>query len=186
MSESNDSYNLTLFSRFFEENQTKFLSFAYSYTRSKTVAEDILMEAMMALWDNYKLWEEDANPRKLLLTIIKNKALNYLAHQQVRMRAEENISSHSQRELSLRISTLKACEPDMIFNTEIQSIVRKALEHVPEQSKRIFLMSHFENTSNKKIAEQFGISIKSVEFHITKVLKVLRHELKDYLVSFFF
>lgn len=43
---------MDLFSQFFQENQKKFLSFAYSYTRNKAAAEDILMEAMASLWEN--------------------------------------------------------------------------------------------------------------------------------------
>ena len=74
-------------------------------------------------------------------------------------------------------------EPDMIFNTEIQHIVRKALLKMPEQSRNIFILSRYQNTPNRMIAEKLGISIKSVEFHITKALKILRTELKDYLIS---
>lgn len=77
---------------------------------------------------------KDSNLHALLLTIIKNKSLNILEHKQIRLRAEEDINSHSQRELSLRISTLKACEPEQIFDNEIQHIVHKALEHMPQQS----------------------------------------------------
>lgn len=80
---------MDLFSQFFQENQKKFLSFAYSYTRNKAAAEDILMEAMASLWENRKKWEKDSNLHALLLTIIKNKSLNYLEHEQVRMKAEE-------------------------------------------------------------------------------------------------
>ena len=43
---------MDLFSQFFQENQKKFQSFAYSYTRNKAAAEDILMEAMASLWEN--------------------------------------------------------------------------------------------------------------------------------------
>lgn len=174
------------FSEFFHENQEKFLSFAYSYIRDRQEAEDILMESMITLWENRDKWEEDSNLHGLLLTIIKNKALNYLAHLQVRLRAEEEINSHSQRELDLRISTLEACEPDAIFDSEIQHIVQKALKRMPNQSRQIFILSRYQNTPNKKIAEQLGISVKSVEFHITKALKILRTELKDYLVSILF
>ena len=35
----------------------------------------------------------------------------------------------------------------------------------------------------KKIAEQLNVSLKTVEFHITKALRILRVELKDYLTS---
>lgn len=86
---------MDLFSQFFQENQKKFLSFAYSYTRNKAAAEDILMEAMASLWENREKWEKDSNLHALLLTIIKNKSLNYLEHEQVRMKAEEAINTHS-------------------------------------------------------------------------------------------
>lgn len=57
---------------------------------------------------------------------------------------------------------------------------------MPEPKRADFYMSRYQNTPNKKIAEQLGISVKSVEFHITKALKILRTELKDYLVSILF
>ncbi|NDV57687.1 RNA polymerase sigma-70 factor [Bacteroides sp. 519] len=169
------------FSRFFQENQEKFLSFAYSYIRNWADAEDILMESMISLWENRDRWDDSVNLHGLLLTIIKNKALNYLAHLQVRYRAEENINEHAQRELNLRISTLEASEPDRIFDSEIQAIVEKTLKKLPEQSRRIYTLSRHHDTPNKKIASDLGISVKSVEFHITKALKLLRQELKDYL-----
>ena len=179
MHQTNNISSIQLFSEFFHENQEKFLSFAYSYIRDRQEAEDILMESMITLWENRDKWEEDSNLHGLLLTIIKNKALNYLAHLQVRLRAEEEINSHSQRELD-------PCEPDAIFDSEIQHIVQKALKRMPNQSRQIFILSRYQNTPNKKIAEQLGISVKSVEFHITKALKILRTELKDYLVSILF
>ena len=131
MSNPGSLHTMNLFSRFFQENQEKFLAFAYSYLRDKAEAEDVLMESMIVLWENRDRWEENSNLHALLLTIIKNKCLNLLEHKQVRLRAEEDINSHSQRELSLRISTLEACEPDQIFDTEIQHIVHKALQGMP-------------------------------------------------------
>lgn len=183
MSDSGNLHTMNLFSSFFQENQEKFLSFAYSYLRDKAEAEDVLMEAMIALWEHRERWTEGSNLHALMLTIIKNKALNHLEHQQIRLRAEEDINSHSQRELDLRISTLKACEPDQIFNTEIQHIVHKALDQMPEQSRKIFMLSRYQNLPNKKIAEQLDISLKTVEAHISKALRILRLELKDYLAS---
>lgn len=183
MSDSGNLHTMNLFSRFFQENQEKFLTFAYSYLRNKAEAEDVLMEAMIALWEHRERWEEGSNLHALMLTIIKNRALNHLEHQQIRLRAEEDINSHNQRELDLRISTLKACEPDQIFNTEIQHIVHKALEQMPEQSRKIFMLSRYQNLPNRQIAEQLNVSLKTVEAHITKTLRILRLELKDYLAS---
>lgn len=183
MSDLTRLHTMDLFSRFFQENREKFLTFAYSYLRDRAEAEDVLMESMIALWENRERWEEGSNLHALLLTIIKNKALNLLEHKQIRLRAEEDIDSHSRRELDLRISTLKACEPEQIFNTEIQHIVHKALEQMPQQSRTIFMLSRYQNLPNKQIAEQLNISLKTVEAHITKALRILRLELKDYLAS---
>lgn len=177
------SSSLHQFSKFFLDNKESFLAFAYSYTRDKEEAEDILMESMIALLENKERWAKDSNWHGLLLTIIKNKALNFLAREQTRLRAEEEINNHKQRELNLRISTLEACDPDLIFDKEIQHIVQRTLNQMSEQSRRIFLLSRYRNLPNKVIAEQLGLSVKSVEFHITKSLKLLRKELKDYLIS---
>ena len=68
-------HTMNLFSRFFQENQEKFLAFAYSYLRDKAEAEDVVMESMIALWENRDRWEENSNLHALLLTIIKNKAI---------------------------------------------------------------------------------------------------------------
>lgn len=183
--ETEDLHDLRNFATFFQKNQQKFLSFTYSYVRNKDDAEDILMESVASLWENRNRIEANSNIPALLLTIIKNKALNYLTHEQVRLRVEEEINTHKQRELDLRISTLEVCNPDKIFNSEIQKIVQRSLQQLPEQSRKIFVMSRFSNTPNKQIAELLGISIKTVEFHITKTLKVLRADLKDYLLSLF-
>ena len=186
MHQTNNISSIQLFSEFFHENQEKFLSFAYSYIRDRQEAEDILMESMITLWENRDKWEEDSNLHGLLLTIIKNKALNYLAHLQVRLRAEEEINSHSQREL----------EPENLLHwkpeNRMRSLIRKysisyrSIETYAEPKPADFILSRYQNTPNKKIAEQLGISVKSVEFHITKALKILRTELKDYLVSILF
>lgn len=183
---SDNQRDATNFSRFFQENQEKFLSFAFSYIRNKADAEDILMESMITLWEHRDRWDENTNIHGLLLTIIKNKSLNYLSHLQVRYRAEENINEHTQRELNLRISTLEASEPDKIFDSEIHTIVEETLKKLPEQSRLIYILSRNHDTPNKKIASDLGISVKTVEFHITKTLKLLRQELKDYLISFLF
>lgn len=176
-------HTMDLFSSFFRENQEKFLAFAYSYIRSWTEAEDILMESMISLWECRDRWEEGKTLHALLLTIIKNKSLNYLEREQNRLRIEEDMNSHRQRELDLRIATLKDCEPEKIFSTEIQQIVNKALDKMPAQSREIFMLSRYSNLPNKKIADQLNISLKTVEFHITKALRILRVELKDYLTT---
>ena len=57
---------------------------------------------------------------------------------------------------------------------------------MPLQTKRVFMMSRFEQKSGKEIAEALGITVKGVDYHIAKALKALRISLKDYLPLIYF
>ncbi len=171
------------FSELFEQRREQFITFAFTYTRDRSASEDLFMDASIALWESRDHWQSDSNLPALLLTILRRKCLTYLNHEKLKNEVRQEISDFYQRELDLRISTLQECSPDKIFSKEIEHVVAETLESLPEQSRRIFTMSRFDHLSNKDIAEELGLSIKTVEFHITKVLKVMRVALKDYLFS---
>ena len=65
--------------------------------------------------------------------------------------------------------------------TEITNIVNDTIKTLPNRTREIFYERYLEQKSYKTIAENFGISVKGVEFHVTKSLNVLRKKLKDYL-----
>lgn len=96
------------------------------------------------------------------------------------MRAEQHIGDMRQKELALRISTLEACDPDKLFCDEIQALVQEAISELPPTSREVFILSRMKNLPNKEIALRLDISVKTVEFHITRSLKQLRVQLKDY------
>ena len=96
------------------------------------------------------------------------------------------MAAWQQRELSIRISTLEACNPNDVFSEEIQNILTRTLEELPSQTRKVFMMSRFEQKSGKEIAEELGITVKGVDYHIAKALKVLRVSLKDYLPLAYF
>ncbi len=159
--------------------------FARLYVRDDQAAEDIATESLIKLWETMKK-ETVENPLALLLTILKHKSLDYLKKQISIEKALEAMAEWQERELSIRISTLEACNPENIFSEEIQSILTKTLEELPLQTRRVFMMSRFEQKSGKEIAEELGITVKGVDYHIAKALKALRISLKDYLPLAYF
>lgn len=173
------------FNEIYTSYYKKSFFFAKSYVHDDLAAEDIASESLIKLWEKLKTEKIDYI-EPLLLTILKNKALDYLKHEEVKRTAFESMADWHQQELSIRISTLESCDPNEIFSDEVESIIRETLKLLPEQTRQIFLLSRFENKSNKEIAEQMGISIKGVEYHISKALKALRITLKDYLLLFYF
>lgn len=173
------------FNEIYTSYYKKSFFFAKSYVHDDLAAEDIASESLIKLWEKLKTEKIDYI-EPLLLTILKNKALDYLKHEEVKRTAFESMVDWHQQELSIRISTLESCDPNEIFSDEVESIIRETLKLLPEQTRQIFLLSRFENKSNKEIAEQMGVSIKGVEYHISKALKALRITLKDYLPLFYF
>lgn len=148
------------------------------------MAEDIVSEALIKLWELIKD-DEIENPSRLLFVILKNKALDYLKHEKIKNDAFLSISAQTNRELEIRISTLEASNPDKIFAKDIQSILDSTISKLPKQTRIIFEMSRFRNMPKKDIADYFKISIKGVDYHISKALSSLRENLKDYFPIFF-
>lgn len=175
----NKSENLA-FSNIYTSYYKKSFLFAKSYVHDDWVAEDIASESLIKLWDKLKK-EEITNIELWLLTILKNSALDYLRHEKVKTNALENICGWQQYELSTRIAALEACDPQEIFSEEIKQIVQSTIRELPKQTRYIFTLSRFQHKTNKEIADLTGISVKAVEYHITKALRILRIALKDYL-----
>ncbi len=170
-----------LFASLFEQYKEPFIMFANSYIRDAAAAEDIYIDAMMQYWEKRHDLPSDTNIPAYILTSVKNRALNYLRHSHVKTEVEEQLFSHSVRELDFRTSSLDSCDPSELFTNEMQEIIRNTLNELPEQTRLIFFKSRYGNKTNREIAEELGISIKTVEFHISKALKVFRVKLKDYL-----
>ena len=162
----------------------KLSRFAKLYVRNDQVAEDIATESMIKLWE-LMVKETVEKPLPLLLTIMKHKSLDYLKQQESVSAHIENEIEWQQQELAIRISTLEACNPENIFSEEIRTILVKTLQELPPQTRKVFMMSRFEQKSGKEIAEMLGITVKGVDYHIAKALKALRISLKDYLPLFY-
>ena len=174
-----DNLNSSNFKKFYIAYYDRCFLFAKSYVHNDLVAEDIASESLIKLWELSEV-EEIENPLKLLYVISKNKALDYLKHEKIKQEALISISEHTQRELEIRISTLEASNPDKIFSNDIQNIVHTTVSNLPEQTRKIFEMSRFKNMQKKDIANYFSITIKGVDYHISKALSSLRENLKDY------
>lgn len=80
----------------------------------------------------------------------------------------------------MSIATLRAFDPAWLYDEDIRRLVREAIGRLPEKTRRIFLMSRFENKTYGEIADEVGLSVKSIEFHMSKALRELRSDLGKY------
>lgn len=174
--------DIKILNQLFENYRSRFISFANSYVQDLSVAEDFTMEAFMDYWGVRDILREDSNLPAYILTLIKHKCLNHLKRKQLQEDVSQRIRDVAKWELNIQISSLEVCEPTELFTNEIKEIVDRTLQQLPEQTRRIFIMSRVESKTRKEIALEMNMTSKGVEYHLAKTLSALRVNLKDYYV----
>ena len=167
----------TSFANFYERYYQRALLNVLRYVQDTKVAEDIVSESMVKLWLTMER-EEVASARALLYSILRSKTIDYLRHEQLRLSAIRTLSERTKREMRLRTDLLQE-SPSMAELNQVYSMMECCLEKLPELTATIFRMSRLRGISNKEIAAELGVSEKSVEYHIHKVLVILKKELQD-------
>lgn len=122
--------------------------FTLSYVHNDLVAEDIVSEAIIYLWELSKK-QEIPSIEAVLITYIRSKSLNYLKHLQVQENVYQNLTDKGQRELEIRISTLEACDPKEVMSEELRSKVKTLLAGMPEKTRIAFISDRLDGKSHK-------------------------------------
>lgn len=174
--------NSDSFAELYATYHQKCFLFTQSYVHDKFVAEDIASEALIKLYEVIRTGTIN-NVSAYLLTLLKNKSLDHLKTLSIRKKAHDHLSKLGIEELNFRISSLEECDPNIIFSKEIEQIIAHTLSELSSQTREIFVLSRYENLSNMEIALNLDMSVKNVEYHISKALKLLRLKLKDFLPS---
>jgi len=173
------------FDGFYRRHYGKAFLFAKSYVHDIWAAEDIASEALIAMWEMKKK-DDLRDPLAFLFSIIKNKSIDYLRHEVIRQKTLAVMSEVGLREINTRIASLEAFDPEKIYTEDIKKIVENTLQSLPEKTREIFRMSRSRNISKKEISQIFNITPKGVDYHLSKALKYLRINLKDYLPTLAF
>jgi RNA polymerase sigma-70 factor (ECF subfamily) len=165
----------------YEEIYTEFFGVLYhlciQYLHNEKIAEELVQDTFLKLWEIRESLNEQINIRSFLYTITKNSCLNHLRNQKISMRHQENMKY---LEMQFNYEALEKLGNYVQFE-ELRNKIDDAISKLPSEIIETFSLSRFEEFSYKEIAEQQGISIKTVEARISKALRILRVELKDYL-----
>lgn len=148
--------------------------FAGLYVSVPSDVEDIVMDAYAYLWECRDSLDMTGNLESWMFTVVKHKCLNYLKHQRIRREAEAQISDEALWELDMSIATLSAFDPEWLYSTDVKAHIDKALTQLSQKTRQIFEMSRYEQKTYSEIAQAMELSVKTVEFHMSKALKILR------------
>ncbi|WP_217652338.1 RNA polymerase sigma-70 factor [Sinomicrobium oceani] len=157
----------------------KLYHIARSYTGNTEDAREIVQNVFCKLWQ--KRERIDNITSSFLFTVTRNACLDHLKH---RKRVREKSGSLYETELDNPIRFVENEAASRILQQELENQIRSSITALPEKQRQVFVKSRFEGMKNSEIAEDMGISKRTVDTHIHLALKFMRFQLKEFMTFF--
>lgn len=146
--------------------------YAYRHVRSREVAEDIVQEVFVHLWERGDDLQM-RDPLPYLYRAVHNRALSYLRHEQV----------HQRWQTRAQLGPPPAVEGAHaeVERGELAGALDQAIADLPERCRQVFVMSREQGLTHAEIARILGVSVKTVESHVWRAITALRAKVAPYL-----
>lgn len=155
-----------VFAEIYNRYWKKLLAVAYHHCKDKIIAEEIVQEVLIGLWNRRKeLYIENVNA--YLATAVRLSVFK----QYVRQKRREQITA----EVADPIIT--SWDEEKIYTRFLQQHINNMVEILPEKCRLVFKLSRNEGLSIPVIAQRIGVAEKTAEAHLTKALKILKNKL---------
>lgn len=161
------------FERIFKQYYKGLCGYAIRMLQEQEGAEEIVQDMFCKLWESRETVNINTSLKSYLFRAVHNRCLNQIKHINIR----ENYKNHNQE----RIDHEEQHFSEHYEKFELQQQIEQAIQKLPTERQRIFRMSRFDGMKYREIADELGISIKTVEVQMGKALKTLRDDLSDYL-----
>lgn len=166
----------------YEQHYALLCHFANFYLHDKFTAETVVEDVIYHLWENRKFLNINISLHSYLTRAVRNKCLDHLKLK--RNKTEKNFSALSDGITFYIGNKPSTATPfETLLTQELGEKVAEAINGLPKECKTVFLKSRMENKKNQEIAEELGISINTVKYHLKNALKVLREKLGKYFTS---
>lgn len=168
--------NVEAYKQLFVKYYSPLCEYASQFVGDKD-AEDLVQGFMLFIWEIRKQLVIENSLKSYLFIAVKHRCLNHIKKQQFHRQVHEKIYEKLRDQFE---------DPDNYMVNELAERIQKEIAELPDNYRDTFALSRFGDQTNVKIAEQLGVSVKTVEYRISQSLKILRLKLKDYLPLLFF
>jgi len=167
------------FEKIFKSNQDQIVGFCNQFISDLDKAKSLTQEVFLNLWLNREKIETLNGIKSFLYTYAKSSCLNYIRHRKVISKYEDKHLQEKEEELNREV--LESFDFNSLEFSELEELIQKAINDLPEKCRLVFIMSRFDGKMNKEISEELNISVKAVEANMTRALKTLKSRLSEYL-----
>jgi len=176
--------NKTAFETLYRANYSNLCDLVNRYIDSPDISEELVQDLFLSIWNMKDTWNPPTcGLRSYLYRGAKNRALDYIKHQEVKKRylKEKNIEIENEYLLTISNPDPNLYRSDEDSDEELANKIEEAIGRLPERGKTIFNLSRDDGLTYREIADVLDISVKTVETQMGRSLKKLREYLSDYL-----
>ncbi len=156
----------------YEKYSKRLYNFAFAYLKTEADALDIVQEVFINVWNKRNDLRNDTNLEAYLFTVTRNSIISIF---------RKKITEKQYLEHLKMVAVLHHSSTEETLDYEaLSERLKELVIQLPEQRRLIFKMSKEKGMSNKAIAEELQISVKTVEDHITKARHFLKKQLSEY------
>lgn len=156
---------------------SKMKRFAKEYVLSEEDAANIVQDVFTDLWERWNVMSSHNNLFAYLFISVKSRCIDFLRRETISRKAEDELLIIYQSNYDI----LDGMNYSLFSENDIESLLHKALETLPERCREIFIKNKIEGQKQKNIAKELNISLNTVENQMAIAYKKLRIELKDFL-----
>jgi RNA polymerase sigma-70 factor, ECF subfamily len=151
------------FERYYKEHYKSFFLMSCKYLKDPAQAEEIVNDVFLKLWEDGDKMKIESSLKSYIYKAVINRSLNVLNKSKRELIYQKHQPAISEESYELM----------QIEENELTVKIYAAIEQLPDQCRKVFEMSRFEELKQQEIADKLGISIKTVKNHITIALKQL-------------
>jgi RNA polymerase sigma-70 factor (ECF subfamily) len=168
------------FETVFKEFFPGLCQYAYQIVKSQAIAEEIVEDLFLYLWENAGNNNINTSLRPYLYKSVYNRCLKYLRHIKVEQKYAEK-TNYILKDEELYATYSQDYPLANIIAKELDIEIKKAISNLPDQCREIFLLQRENELTYTEVAEKLNISINTVKTQMTRALCKIRDSLKDYL-----
>lgn len=158
-----------LFDTYYEE----LCRIVYPVVKDKDAAEDIVQDVFVKLWMRREELEVKTTYKAYLYKAVVLRGLDYLRREKSKNKASAELQATGEKHSNNTDAGLN--------EKQIQQAIDTALDQMSDSMRKIFELSRFSGLKNREIAEELGISIKTVESNMGKALKIMHTQLSPFI-----
>jgi RNA polymerase sigma-70 factor (ECF subfamily) len=168
------------YQQIYQQYAPMLLGFANKFV-SPLFAEDIVHDVFLKIWEKQVFLLPEDEVKRILFTAVRNACIDHLR----RLNLEKEIID--KKSIQLKIDELNFFEAseDFFMRKNLLEIVMKKIEELPEKKQEIFRLSYIEGMKANEIAEQLGLSVRTVENQLYRTLLFLRKSLSSKFIFLF-